>query len=460
MASERILVVDDEAEVLDLLCGFLERAGYEVEAASDASGALSLVESNPFNVAFLDLNLPDYNGIELLKNIKQVEPSTINIMLTGCGSIETAVEAMSLGAFHYMTKPIKIKEVRSLLVKALKETGFKFDDQQDENGKKKRSTPVEIVGNSKAMQRVFQFIEKVADTDSTVLICGGSGTGKEMVARSMHLKSHRKNGPYVAVNCGAIPETLLGSELFGHEKGAFTGADAARTGRFELAEGGTIFLDEIGNMSSTMQIKLLRVLQERKFERVGGVKTIDCDVRVIAATNADLEEAVEKGRFREDLFYRLNVIPIELPPLREREGDIPLLVSHFLEKFNTLRKRRVQGFSLKALSLIEQYPWPGNVRELENFIERLVVLGEEGMIRLEDLPEKFQNGKRNCSFTVPDIPEEGLSLEEMLNNVEKELIIKALEKSNWVKQRAANLLSVNRSTLVEKIKKSGLQREE
>lgn len=459
MVSERILVVDDEEEVLGLFSHFLERDGYEVETADSASNAMSLVEANPFRAAFLDLNLPDYNGIELLRNIKKADPDTVGIVVTGYGSIETAVEAMSCGAYHYLTKPVKINEVRSLLTKALVSGRSEIGGREARQRPKLLSGVEEVVGESEAMQKVFKLISKVADTESIILINGESGTGKELVARTVHLNSRRRGGPYVPVNCGAIPETLLESELFGHEKGAFTGANATRLGRFELAHGGTIFLDEVGNMSPAMQVKLLRVLQERKFERLGGVRTIEVDARVIAASNKDLEEAVEKGEFREDLFYRLNVIPIRLPTLREREGDIPLLVSHFLEKFNELREKRVRGFSLEALSRIERYRWPGNVRELENFIERMVVLKEEGIIMPQDLPDKVQSKSRDGAFLIPDIPEQGLCLEEMMNNIEKELILKALERSNWVKQRAADLLNLNRTTLVEKIKKKGLQQE-
>ncbi len=459
MVKDRILVVDDDTAILDLFSSFLEKDGYEVETAVDANGAMDLVQANPFDAAFLDLHLPDYNGIELLKNIKEVEPSTVGILVTGCGSIETAVEAMSHGAFNYLTKPVKLKEVRFLLEEALETALGEVNNQQQDEADKTLAIAGEMVGRSEAMDRVFKLIGKVADSESTILIQGESGTGKELVTRTIHLNSNRKNGPYIPVNCGAIPENLLESELFGHEKGAFTGANATRLGRFELAAGGTIFLDEIGNMSPSMQVKLLRVLQEKKFERLGGMKTIETDVRVIAATNRNLEEAVEEGEFREDLYYRLNVIPISLPPLRDREGDIPLLVSHFLQKFNKVRKRKVQGFSFETLSMIERYHWPGNVRELENFIERMVVLKGEGIITPDDLPERVRMGKKNLQFALPDIPEGGLCLEEMMNNIEKELILKALEKTDWVKQQAANLLNVNRTTLVEKIKKKGLKQD-
>jgi transcriptional regulator with GAF, ATPase, and Fis domain len=317
-----------------------------------------------------------------------------------------------------------------------------------------------LIGDSDAMQQVFQMIEKIASTNSTVLICGESGTGKELVARAIHYNSDRRDQPMVPVNCGAIPEDLLESELFGYEKGAFTGALKTRIGRFELAHGGTIFLDEIGDMSPALQVKILRILQEHEFERVGGIRSIKVDIRVIAATHRDLELAVKKGTFREDLYYRLNVIPLVIPPLRERKYDIPLLVRHFIEKFNTEKKRAIKGISPEALNCFTQYDWPGNVRELENLIERLVILKEEGTIEREDLPEKiFGSASAGGMLPPPDIPDDGISLTTAVSEFEKELIIRALKKSNWVKNRAAKLLNLKRTTLVEKMKKINLSRD-
>ena len=309
------------------------------------------------------------------------------------------------------------------------------------------------------MQQVFQFIEKIAATNSTVLICGESGTGKELVARAIHYNSDRKNEPMIPVNCGAIPEDLLESELFGYEKGAFTGAVKTRVGRFELANGGTIFLDEIGDMSPSLQVKILRVLQEHEFERVGGVKSIKVDIRIIAATHRDLEKAVKQGTFREDLYYRLNVIPLVLPPLRERKSDIPLLTQYFIEKFNAGKKQQIEGISPEALKCFMEYRWPGNVRELENIIERLVILKGEGRLEQEDVPEKLMGAEGMDALPSLTIPDGGLSFNTAVSEFEKELILRALNKTNWVKNRAAKLLQLKRTTLVEKMKKIKLTRE-
>ncbi len=317
-----------------------------------------------------------------------------------------------------------------------------------------------IIGSSDRMQKVFSLIDKVSGTDSTVLVLGESGTGKELVAKALHYNSPRAQNPFVPVNCGAIPEELLESELFGHEKGAFTGAFRTRIGRFELANGGSIFLDEISEMSPNLQVKLLRVIQEREFERVGGVKSIRIDVRIIAATNRDLEEEVAQGRFREDLYYRLNVIPLNLPPLRERRDDIPLLVKHFMGKYGREKNSRITGFSRRAMNLLAHYRWPGNVRELENLVERVLVLCDGTEVDTADLPERIAAGTPRTSEVVPliDLPETGIDLSTAVSEFEKGIIMQALTRSNWVKNRAAKLLHVNRTTLVEKIKKQNLQK--
>jgi transcriptional regulator with GAF, ATPase, and Fis domain len=315
-----------------------------------------------------------------------------------------------------------------------------------------------IIGDNEKMQRIFELIEKVADSDSTILILGESGTGKELIAKAIHYNSYRREGPFVPVNCAAIPSELLESELFGHEKGAFTNAIRTRIGRFELANGGTVFLDEIGDMSPILQSKLLRVLQERQFERIGGIKTIKTDIRVIAATHQDLKLAVEQKRFREDLYYRLNVIPIHVPPLREKKSDIPLLVHHFLDHFNKSKKKKIKGMTNETLERLLQYDWPGNARELENTIERLVILLDNDVITPQDLPEKFQNLSPGDFSKGVEIPEEGISLDIAVNEFEKKLILQALIKTGWVKNKAARLLNLNRTTLIEKIKRQNLQR--
>jgi transcriptional regulator with GAF, ATPase, and Fis domain len=298
----------------------------------------------------------------------------------------------------------------------------------------------------------------VADTDSTILILGESGTGKELIAKAIHYNSYRREGPFVPVNCAAIPSELLESELFGHEKGAFTNAIRTRIGRFELANGGTLFLDEIGDMSPNLQSKLLRVLQERQFDRVGGIKTIKTDIRVIAATHQNLKKGVEEGKFREDLYYRLNVIPVEIPPLRKRVSDIPLLVHHFIDQFNRSKKREIQGIDAEALKRLMQYHWPGNVRELENVIERVVILSSKGILAVDDLPEKFQSLEETGHVISTGIPEEGISLDSAVSEFEKTLILQALNKTGWVKNKAAQLLNLNRTTLIEKIKRQNLRR--
>jgi transcriptional regulator with PAS, ATPase and Fis domain len=310
------------------------------------------------------------------------------------------------------------------------------------------------------MQQVFQFIEKIAATSSTVLICGESGTGKELVAKAIHYNSDRKDEPMIPVNCGAIPEDLLESELFGYEKGAFTGALKTRIGRFELADRGTIFLDEIGDMSPALQVKILRVLQEHEFERVGGVKSIKVDIRIVAATHRDLEKAVKQGVFREDLYYRLNVIPITIPPLRERTSDIPLLAHHFMKKFNRGNEQNVKGVSQESMNALLRYHWPGNVRELENIIERMVTLKGEGIIEKEDLPEKLLGAEWSGGIPSLEIPESGISFNTAVSEFEKELMLRALNKTNWIKNRAAKLLQLKRTTLIEKMKKIQLTRED
>jgi len=365
------------------------------------------------------------------------------------------VEAMRLGAFDYITKPLKDDLVKLTLDRALSFAKLKEENISLKGQLKRKYDFGKIIGYSDSMRKVFERIEKVASTDSTVIVYGESGTGKELVARAIHFNSDRSSYPLVPVNCGAIPEELLESELFGHEKGAFTGAIKSRVGRFELAHGGTIFLDEIGDMSPALQVKVLRVIQEKQFERIGGVKTLSVDVRIIAATNQDLDRAVQEKRFREDLFYRINVIPIYIPPLRERKMDIPVLINHFMRKFNKLKKRNVKGLSQEAMQYMMKYHWPGNVRELENLIEMLVVMKEDGLIDIPDLPPKVlsEDSKMDDQASSIIIPDEGVSFNEMVEDFEKDLLLKALEKTGGVKNRAAKLLDLNRTTFVEKLKR-------
>ena len=458
--TKRILVAEDEKSVRDTMVDLLSEAGFEVQGAGDGEEALHMLQENSFNIVITDLKMPGADGLQVLEGVKKIDHETIVIICTGFGTVDTAVKAMKLGAFEYITKPIKIDEIKLVIARALEYQKLKTENVFLQGQLKAKYRFTNLIGDSDEMQRVFQMIEKIASTNSTVLICGESGTGKELVARAIHYNSDRRDQPMVPVNCGAIPEDLLESELFGYEKGAFTGALKTRIGRFELAHGGTIFLDEIGDMSPSLQVKILRILQEHEFERVGGIKSIKVDIRVIAATHRDLELAVKQGTFREDLYYRLNVIPLVIPPLRERSYDMPLLTRHFIEKFNAETKRAIKGISPEALNCFTQYDWPGNVRELENLIERLVILKEEGTIEREDLPEKiFGSATTGGAVPPPEIPDGGISLTTAVSEFEKELIIRALKKSNWVKNRAAKLLNLKRTTLVEKMKKINLSRE-
>jgi DNA-binding NtrC family response regulator len=458
MGSEKILLIDDSPEILDNLSERLVSEGYDVTTTSDGTSGISMIEKKFYDLILTDLKMPGADGMEVLKYVKEHSPESICIILTGYGTIKNAVEAIKSGAFDYLPKPVKMDEITITLNRALEYRNLKRENNNLRNQLKRKYQFKNIIGESPAMQTVFETVEKVADTDSTVLILGESGTGKELIARALHYNSFRKEGPFVPVNCAAIPSELLESELFGHEKGAFTSAIRTRIGRFELANGGTLFLDEIGDMNPNLQSKLLRVLQERQFERIGGIKPIKVDIRVISATHQDLKKAVLKKRFREDLYYRLNVIPIEIPPLRERKSDIPLLAHHFIHYFSKHKKKKVSGITTEALNRLMEYDWPGNVRELENMIERLIILTGNEWIDLPDLPERVLPPSSKEIGGAMDIPEEGLSLETALNEFEKQLILQALNKSGWVKNKAAQLLHMNRTTLIEKIKRQNLHR--
>ncbi len=458
MANEKILLIDDSTEILENLSVYLVSEGYEITTASDGTTGISMLEKNFYDFILTDMKMPGADGLEVLKYAKEHSPESICIILTGYGTIKNAVEAMKNGAFDYLTKPVKLDEISITLKRALEYRNLKRENVNLRNQLRKKYQFKNIIGESPAMQEVFETVEKVADTDSTVLILGESGTGKELIARALHYHSYRKDGPFVPVNCAAIPSELLESELFGHEKGAFTSAIRTRIGRFELANGGTLFLDEIGDMNPNLQGKLLRVLQERQFERIGGVKPIRVDIRIISATHQDLKKAVLKKKFREDLYYRLNVIPIRIPPLRERRSDIPLLVHHFIQQFSKSKRKKVTGITDEAMKRLMEYDWPGNVRELENMIERMVILTDSEVIDVSDLPERVFPVSSGEITTHLHIPEEGLSLETALNEFEKELILQALNKSGWVKNKAAQLLQVNRTTLIEKIKRQNIQR--
>jgi len=451
----RMLVIDDEPGVLNVINGILDMNGYEVVAISDGELGMKEIERHDYDLVITDLMMPDVDGMEVLEFVETKSPKPLCVIITGYGTIKNAVEAIKMGAFDFLTKPIKPNELVAVVERALE-----FKRLREENIRLKRELRRNIqhdhiVGTSDPIRKIYGLIEKVADTDCTVLITGPSGTGKELIARAIHYNSSRCDNSLVVVNCGAIPAELLESELFGHEKGAFTGAHKTRIGRFEMANGGTFFLDEIGEMSPALQVKLLRVLQDQKFERVGGTRTIHVDVRIIAATNKNLTMAINKGAFREDLYYRLNVILIKVPPLKQRKSDILLLVDFFYKKLQKGKKKRIQKLSPEAMDALLAYDWPGNVRELENVIRRLTILCDNQVADIDDLPEHIQ---QKC-LSAESILDDGSNLDKAVRNYEKRLILDALEKSDWVKAKAAKILNIKRTTLVEKIKKQHLTRE-
>lgn len=458
MVPPAILIIDDNAAIRNDLGELLSTQGYEVSTAEDGEVGLQMARDRRFNLVLTDLSMPRVDGMDVLKYLVNHLPETACIIITGYGTIQTAVDAMRLGAYDYLCKPVEARELLLVVARALDHQRLRQENIQLKKQLRKKYGFDNIIGSSEPICQVFDIIRKVADTDSTVLILGESGTGKELVARAIHHNSDRREGPLIPVNCAAIPEELLESELFGHEKGAFTHAVRTRIGRFEQADGGTIFLDEVGDMSPTLQVKILRVLQEHQFERIGGTRPLKVNIRVLAATNQDLKKMVQQGRFREDLFYRLNVIPIKIPPLRERPGDIPILINHFLSEFSRKKKRKVLRVSPEALRCLTGYTWPGNVRELENLMERLVILVDGDTIEPRDLPERMIRASRPETVLDLDFPEGGLPLTETVLEFERQMIIKALNKTGWVKNQAAQLLHLNRTTLIEKIKKQKIQR--
>ncbi len=468
--NHRILVIEDDDTVRDVLRTFLTDKGFDVCVAVSGEKGLETLRSDRFDLVITDLIMPGISGMDVLKEVMASKMSTPVLVMTAFGSVQTAVEAIRIGAFDYLTKPFNLDELMIVLDKALAVSKLQKENVMLKMQLKKKYEFKELIGDSGPMQRVYELIEKIADTDSTVLITGESGTGKELIAKTIHYNNTaRAAGPFVPLNCAAIPRDLLESELFGHEKGAFTGAVNARMGRFELAQAGTLFLDEVGELDPSLQVKLLRVLQEREFERVGGVKTIKVDVRILAASNKDLEKATKDGSFREDLFYRLNVIPLHLPPLRSRVDDIPLLTAHFIQQFSQKRKREPFAIAPDAMESLMQYQWPGNVRELENLIERLSILVSGPVIRRSDLPEKLhQAAPGGASAEEPttagrmqpvscEIGDSGINLNEMVSSMERQLIRKALERTGGVRSKAAQLLGLNRTTLLEKMKKMGIE---
>jgi DNA-binding NtrC family response regulator len=459
LRKSHVLVVDDEELYRRSLERILTRVGHEVSQARNATEALTAVGERSIDLVLADIRMPGLNGLELVRQIHDINADLPCIVVTGFGSPESSVDALRAGAYWYLEKPFdqaNLDVIRRLVDQAIEHGRLKSENRILHSQLRTKYRFDSVIGSSGALRGVLEIVSKVADSDSIVLITGESGTGKELIARAIHYNSRRAERPLVTVNCGAIPEELLESELFGHVRGAFTNAIANREGRFTVANGGSIFLDEIGDMSPNLQVKLLRVLQERTFEPVGSSKTEHVDVRVIAATNQELEQAIRDGRFREDLFYRLNVIPIEVPPLRERREDVPLLAQHFLDVLNRERDTKIESISDEAMARLCGYGWPGNVRELENLIERLTILRGDGEIGVEDLPASFSRSE-SATPRAPKIPESGLSFRDVVDDFETDLILQALEQTGWNKNRAARLLELNRTTLIEKIKKKGLK---
>jgi two-component system NtrC family response regulator len=448
---ETILIVDDEKNYLVVLEALLRPEGYEIVTADSARTALKLIEESDLDLVLTDMKMPGMNGMELLEQCKRIKPEVPVIMMTAYGTIEMAVEAMKKHAYDYITKPFQNEELKVTIKKALDNYRLVKENRRLSEALSERYRFSNIIGRSKPMLDIYDLIRKVAHSRASVMITGPSGTGKELIAKAIHYESPRKGRPFVSVSCGALTETLLESELFGHEKGAFTGAVALKKGRFELADGGTLFLDEVGEMPPPLQVKLLRVLQEMEFERVGGTKTLKVDVRVLSASNRNLKEIVANGSFREDLFYRLNVIHIEVPPLAERLEDIRLLVNHFIEKYRSdLGKQRIE-LSPEVWKALYAHPWPGNVRELENVIERAVVLNSGGVIELRDLPPEFSEKHEDLDvdrFIPADAP-----LQETLEKIEEKLIRRALKLSANVQSHAADKLGITKSLIQHKIRK-------
>jgi two-component system response regulator AtoC len=444
--NAQILVVDDEPTVCLALVNWLKEENYLAMAVEDGPKAIAAVREGNWDIVLLDLKMPGMDGLEALREIKKIAPQTIVILMTAYASVASAVQAMREGSHDYIVKPLDVEELTLMLNKIVEHQQLVTENILLRQRLSEYNEFEDIIGRSPPMQEVFELIETVADSNATVLITGETGTGKELIARAIHTRSSRRYNPFIAVSCGALPETLLESELFGHEKGAFTGAHRTKKGRFEMAHGGTLFLDEIGDISLKTQVKLLRVLQEKNFHRLGGTAQVDVDVRLIAATNRNLTDAVEEGIFRSDLYYRLNVVSVHMPPLRDRREDIPLLAAHFINKYNLECNKRFDRVEEKAMETMMGYHWPGNVRELENVIERAIVIDQGPEVKVKHLPF--------CSVDMPAVDEP-----QVLEEVEKLHIQKMLERHGWNIARTARLLNIDRTTLHKKIKKFALKRQ-
>lgn len=451
-----ILLVDDESDVLELLSVALEDEEYRILQSKNGKEALSQFKEEKPDVVLLDIRMPDMNGLKVLRQIKESGQISSVIMMSAYGAMETVLEAIKRGAYDYLTKPVDLEKMKLLVRRALEAQKLAQEVTSLRSKVKEKYQLENIVGKHPRMFEVYKMIGRVMDNKATVLIIGETGTGKEVFARAIHFNGPLKDEPFIAIDCASLPSDLLESELFGHEKGSFTGAIAQKMGKFELANKGTLFLDEIGNLTLATQVKLLRFLQEKRIERVGGTNTIELDVRIITATNLDLEKAVKDGSFREDLYYRLNVITIPLPPLRERRDDIPLLAEHFLQKYRSESKGKVKLILPETMDLLMRYNWSGNVRELENVIERATVIGKAEAILIEDLPLRMREQK--VVFQSEEILSEKFPFEQRVENFEKKLIVDALARTNWVQTKAAEFLGASRSIIKYKMKKYGIKK--
>ena len=447
-----ILLVDDDRHLLESMSQWLREQGYSVETAASCEGAIQLLHRSSFDIAIVDIRLGENDGFEVLQFCRTHLPKLAVILVTGYGSPELGIEALRAGACDLLTKPLIDQELEMALDRVVSQRQMAEENRQLRAELDQRYGVDNIVGSDHRMQRVFEMINSVADTRATVLITGESGTGKSLIARAIHRRSSRSERPFVEVACGALPETLLESELFGHVKGAFTGASVDKIGKFKQADTGTIFLDEVGTASPSMQVKLLRVLQDMEFEQVGGTKTFRVDTRAVLATNENLNDAVREGRFRQDLYYRINVINIELPSLRDRTPDIPLLAKYFLDSVSAESNRQIDGFSPAAMSVLQKYSWPGNVRELQNVVSRAVLLGQSNVIDAQDLPHHL-----HAEVPVPTASAAGRTLKEALEAPERQIILEVLQSNNWNRNATADALGINRTTLYKKMKRLGLE---
>lgn len=452
MKQGTLLLVDDDRRLLESMAEWLRTQGYKVDAVATFAEAVKQFERKAYEVALVDIRLRDGDGFDLLQLCRQKYPQTSVLLMTGYGTVESAIEAVRAGAFDFLTKPLIDQELEMAIERALHQRRVLEENEQLKQQLDQRYGLENVIGHDHRMQRVFDVIESVADTRATVLVTGESGTGKSMIARALHRRSSRRDKPFVEVACGALPENLLESELFGHVAGAFTGASADKIGKFRQADGGTIFLDEIGTASPGMQVKLLRVLQELEFEPVGGTKTFKVDVRVVLATNEELSKLVAEGRFRQDLYYRVNVINIELPPMRDRLSDIPILAKHFLQEVCEETGKKVRGFTEEALGAFQRYRWPGNVRELQNVVERAVLLGKGDQVRVEDLPAALVQAAPLLVHPVGN-----RTLKAALEGPERQIILEVLELNHWNRHATADALGINRTTLYKKMKRLGLE---